>query len=760
MKKGQVTVFIIIGIILLLSLMVILYLQQVRVEEFETAIPIVAEVPQEMLPVRAYIESCVQEIGKDAVKKIGDYGGYISKEKLSFNPVMPTEDEAVQFAPGSDLVIPYWYFLKDKNECRGTCQFSDARPALYTTPGEISIQQQIDEYVTDNLRACIDDFRPFKQEMAFTEKGPLEIEVTLARDDVAFLITWPLEIEKAGQTFSLNEHLASVPVSLQYMYTIATEIANAQAEYRYLEKHTKQLIDIFGRTSKQALPPTSELEIEFGMGEFWIKFEVLEKLQSILHAYVPLLQVGSTRTYTYIKAPEGVRDPALYETIYNRNMFVPGVNNTRPEVGVTFTYLDWWEPYFDLNCDGQLCSAQSMSSTYGFIFGIQRYEFDYDISYPVLVEVTDPTALGGEGYSFKFFLEANMRNNHPMPSLFTALSAVPSVQESLLCLPEHRNSGNITINLRDGRDGSPVDEAALAYICGQESCVLGNSVNGTLQTTLPRCIGGLISASKTHYATAFEPLDIRTNDDHALEMILQPYRIINISIEKFGLRKAIVYDESVSATADFDQSQWYVPATHGVSTDVQTEEVVAGWHLDRVTKEQQEFDENTLIVIARQGKQFDEPHTTVGEVCGAKRAQSAYACGDPPLEQNQVRLVPGTYKINMYAFKYPEPPIIFPPQKKKIPAGLFKKKTIHIPQTPIVFNGTNPWPNGMSEVEWTVGASDLDHAEEIIFRYIYVAIDDVREKDRYLNDLDQIGRTLDLSKQNQALLQPKVKRKT
>jgi len=43
MKKGQVTVFIIIGIVLLLGLGIYLYLQQIEVEEFEAALPVIEQ---------------------------------------------------------------------------------------------------------------------------------------------------------------------------------------------------------------------------------------------------------------------------------------------------------------------------------------------------------------------------------------------------------------------------------------------------------------------------------------------------------------------------------------------------------------------------------------------------------------------------------------------------------------------------------------------------------------------------------------------
>jgi len=756
MKKGQVTVFIIIGIVLLLGLGIYLYLQQIEVEEFEAALPVIEQVPAEMIPVRAFIESCVQETGKDAIKKIGNFGGYISKEKISFNPILPTEGDGIQVAPESDLVIPYWYHLKSENTCTGKCEFTSSRPELYRTPGKLSVQQQIEEHIVQNLDACINNFAEFPA-LKFKELEEKQVEATITRDDVQLLIRWPLEVEREGQTFKINEHATSVDVSLRLMYDLATEIANAQAEYRFLEYHAKQLIDVFGRIDSNAIPPTGELDFEFGIGQIWIKKEIEEKMQQILQSYVPMLQVGNTRNYNFIEAPENVRDPALYETIYNRNMLFV-LNNTRPEIGVSFSYLDWWKPYFDMNCNGELCQSTSFSSTYLFIFGIQEYQFDYDLSFPVLVEITDPTALGGEGYSFKFFLESNMRNNVPMPSIFNALQGVPTAPESLLC--RHKTSGNVTINVRDGKTGKGVDEAAIAYGCGEESCVVGVTSNGTLVTALPRCVGGIISASKSNYLTVYDALDVRNEDPMETELILEPFRKINLSINKFSLRKSIQRKKEGAVVADFDSSQWYMPGQHGFDVRQGQTIRIGNWYLDAANELLQAEDEDTTVLLERLTDDLEEPWTIVGQACGTRTSKSKWACGEPPLDVREIKLVPGKYKVKVYSFKYPEPAIVFPPQRRVVatgPLGIGDLEKVTIPPQPVVFNGTSSLPVGMAEYEWVVKKSDLDNAKRAHIKYVYVDYANIPEQYRDIEDLSQISNSLEISKANQELLEPELK---
>ena len=116
-KKGQITVFIILGILILLISGIYLVTRAIKVEEYITIIPIIANVPDELLPIRTYTEACINNLAEDALKKLGTQGGYIDLEQfgISFNQVIPTEADGIQFSPNSDLNVPYWWYLKAPN---------------------------------------------------------------------------------------------------------------------------------------------------------------------------------------------------------------------------------------------------------------------------------------------------------------------------------------------------------------------------------------------------------------------------------------------------------------------------------------------------------------------------------------------------------------------------------------------------------------------------------------------------------------------
>src|SRR5574341_2475565 len=74
-KRGQITIFIIIGIVLLLSVGVALYFYQARVTE---PIKRLVAVPEEVQQIYDYVATCANQIGKDGLLIMGTQGGYIN----------------------------------------------------------------------------------------------------------------------------------------------------------------------------------------------------------------------------------------------------------------------------------------------------------------------------------------------------------------------------------------------------------------------------------------------------------------------------------------------------------------------------------------------------------------------------------------------------------------------------------------------------------------------------------------------------------
>src|SRR3989344_5908608 len=170
-KKAQVTVFIIIGILLLAGAGTFFYIAKKTSQEskLEAEIKVSEEqVPTQFGPIKKYAEDCAYSVAVDGLKLVGQQGGYVSFDDNKLNTESflttpnPTESDAVRFSPNSNLKTAYWWYLKSANGCTNNCQFATKRPELREEPN--SIEKQLERYVDAKYRECINNFEQFKEQ--------------------------------------------------------------------------------------------------------------------------------------------------------------------------------------------------------------------------------------------------------------------------------------------------------------------------------------------------------------------------------------------------------------------------------------------------------------------------------------------------------------------------------------------------------------------------------------------------------------------
>jgi hypothetical protein len=714
LRKGQVTGFIIAGVLLLFLVGGFFAMRAHRADIVGP--PKIAPVAAAVRPLHSFITECLAQAAEDGLRRIGDSGGYIDplKSGLRPDPGEPTEGNAIQFAPGSSLLTAQWWHLQSPNDCVGTCQFAAPRPPLRKTDGEASIEGQLEEFIEGQLPACLGDFAAFRQEgFAIEALGQPEVAATVAEKTVFFVLRYPFKAARAGADYNLKDYVAEFDLPLQDIYLLAKNLTELEAEYRYLENAIRYVIDAFSTDSNKMLPPVSEFTIGLHYGSIWTKHEVEKNLGQLLESYIPFIQVQGTRGHAEVTPPQGfrVRDAENFRALYNRGFLVPQ-STPHPRFDVKYSYLGWWPMHFDLNCAGQLCRPESLIHTFGFFIGFQRYNFAYDVSLPVLVELVDEDAFNKKGYSFKLFLEANMRASDPLPAAYAPEEQVSIIGRTLLCNPGHWTSGNVTIRTLNARDKSPVADAALTYRCGTESCIIGTTDgSGTLTTRLPPCIGGVLGAEALDLHPAFKPLDTTVDDSQERTLLLEPIRLRNVSAKKFLLKKSI-----------------------------------GTWVADVINPVSQKPDEQTLIALERVTGPYEAPFSAF-----------AIVSGDPAADDSDtdIPFIPGTYTIDLLTTKAARPPLRILPQQR-CEKKHDKKKCFFVPQEPVEFNSTNPFPGGFSTLNWTVTADELDGTGRITFFSLFAALDLVPESQRVIEDLEAISQVKEYAAEYAEALQPAV----
>lgn len=542
-KKGQATLFIIIGIILLIGITLIIVFRN-DIRQIITQAPnqaIVTEVPPEFVPVSDYVSTCLQKTSIDGLKIIGEHGGYLdpiaSGKKLAISSD-PMQGSALNLMNNINLSVPYWYYLDAPNDCSQNCKFAFGWPYLRKEEGSPNIESDLESYIHFNLNTCLNDFKPLKDEgYAFTKVGNITPKVTITDTRILVSLDFPVSVSHQGSSHDLDTFLTTVELNLDRIYNLAKRLTEYEADYHYLDKHSANLIVAYSGLDK-SIPPMADVTLEFGKTHTWQKDKVRQNLIMVMESNTPLFQVENTRNFE-----QRIMGSDFLDALYNRGTNIPN-NFSDQDLNVYFNYYAspaGYDPYFDLNCRGNSCGPLSVSSNLVALIGLQRYQFFYDLSYPVLVEINSPDELSDQiknGYRFNFFLQSNLRSNAPLESDYESQSQI-DVGRTLFCDEDKRNSGNITINMTDALSGAPLPDVTVAYGCGEDHCIVGSTgPSGSLKTRFPVCFGGIISFIKDGYSQMSLPFNVNLGESKKVSQSIAP------TIEKkVQLKKKMLYKD-------------------------------------------------------------------------------------------------------------------------------------------------------------------------------------------------------------------------
>jgi len=587
-KKAQITFFIIIGIILLISLVTFIYITYLpSPEEKAELTEFIEEVPVEFQPIQSFVQQCLYDTSVRGLEEIGRHGGYISPDdsRLVFNNLEPTEADGFYIFPNdARTAVPYWLYFKSSNNCRSGCQCASMKPPLYNEFGPKSIEAQMNSYIESNLQYCIRDFLSFRGKGIDIEAGNLKSDIIVRQSDVFASLKYPIAADANGVKSEFESFYAVVPVNLRLIYELAEGITDLEQEFHYLERWTIDLVEASSFGLKEAgMPPSFANTFDPGAAPaYWSKTKSKDLLvNNILAPNVPFFQVWATDNYRE-------RPSAFYQKAVLA--YQSPTNSSYYDLSVDFEYLPFWPVYYDITGRGvkgdmlgpekvSLGPLQFIGSLFSFL-GINRYSFYHDISYPVKIDIYDPYALNNKGYHFIFGLETNVRDNKPLNCSGEGRDIVAPPTGSLMCNPGN-GCANITIVTVDELTGLPVEDALLIYGAGAESCTLGVAKynNITLRAEadveMPFCVGSgcTLSVSKPGYSSIPQNLAVRCGmadicsnpsvlcNGETVVFNLSRYIPVNITILKKPMLKSMIATrEGVNYTWQFrDEARKLLP---------------------------------------------------------------------------------------------------------------------------------------------------------------------------------------------------------
>ncbi len=229
-KRGQITLFIIIGILVVATAGIIYYVlvpKKIEVKELDVT------------AIREYVTSCLDSTAKNALVVIGMKGGYVEHfEGLDYVTIGETD---VYYGITKPYLIDEttWYaiqqYVPDDNPFPmppdypwigfSSSDVGELRPGLFgktklpsISYGDRSIQTQLKSYIVQNLDQCL-DFSVFGEQGFEIEKGQKEVKVLIGLDSVVTTLTYPLKISKFEQKASLEQFSTTVNVRFGRIHT-------------------------------------------------------------------------------------------------------------------------------------------------------------------------------------------------------------------------------------------------------------------------------------------------------------------------------------------------------------------------------------------------------------------------------------------------------------------------------------------------------------------------------------------------------------
>jgi len=572
-RKAQITIIIIIGIVLLFIFAGVLYIINKTTEDNygQQKEVIISKVSQEFNPVKKFTDDCLQAVAEKGLTLLGQQGGYIYPDLAGeFKKDAPTESAGIAFEPAK---IPYWWYVSSKNP-DPKITYSSLQPSLkkpiQRAEDEMTVEKQLARYIKEKLNdECLKDYALFKDEGFIVKTGKMETAVSVNPTDVGIYLDYPLEISKGEAKSNPEKFYVSVPLELKKMYELASLITEMEKNYTYLERHIAAVYTLFSAVDYNKLPPvmTKEFKLETVT---WSKTDLKETMKGVLSSYTPVLRIQGSENFYRYEYGDLIKYPEVLQRVYdNAGLGIPGAEGLE----IRFDYLNW-EPYYEITGHGETIGPVFSSSnipdfakagaaftlvTGGLMIPLQDYHNTYDLSWPVMITITDSKAFGGKGYSFSFALEGNIRNNWPAKPEQIVPPAIASFSKSMACDKEKMKAGPLVFNVVDGETKKPLEKVQLAFsLPPTDTCILGlTDSEGTLESKAPAAYGGVVNFIKADYLNNYYPIDTYklkdkqtlvgysaagTNalNDNAVAPI-EMYRIktLNASIKKINLNKCV-----------------------------------------------------------------------------------------------------------------------------------------------------------------------------------------------------------------------------
>ncbi|MDA3854796.1 MAG: hypothetical protein PF569_00955 [Candidatus Woesearchaeota archaeon] len=505
-KKAQISIFIIISVILIIG--------AITIFTYKSNDFVIFSDEKSSYKVEQFVESCIEDQAKAAIKQIGYHGGWLySKEMIYTDRSMPDvynkQAEGLNFLERTKM--PYWYYYDDSNE-----EFKFNIPE-YDTENEFSIKNQVKRYVEENLeRNCLENFQTFENiyEIEYESKDIKDnLFVEFDKDEIIIGLDLPIKIRELASRDSENiDYINFFEVNLEnklYIpYNLALDITVSESKSSFIEHRILSFLNPFMTTeNRDMLPPFYDFRVEPDF-EVWEVRKVEKITKQIVSSNIGLIQFLNTDFNEY-ELPSDLDDSEFargFVSIYTKdylseNSVVKDVNSkifhSYSDYTVNPTYEGSLFPtYFRLSPTlGNVILQPKSTSVINFIpIFFTEYNAVYEMTMPVKFEIEN-SQNPNDDFVFNLIIETNIDYNKPLAENYDATEINTNNLNlnsggSLICDQSQFISDFVYLNISDPvvyglrtSDDEPkvgVEDAIVSFDCkGLSKCYITQTqING------------------------------------------------------------------------------------------------------------------------------------------------------------------------------------------------------------------------------------------------------------------------------------------
>lgn len=490
-KKGQLTVFIIVGIVIIVGIIGYFLLKNETIG--------IGGIPKEFKPVEEYFLSCIEEHAKAGISIIEERGGYI---------YLPEFEQGSEYMPSSSQLdflgtaIPYWYYISGNNIIKEQI------------PDKTEIKNQLEKYLNENL-FC--DFSSFEEQGFVINLGKIKTDVSISENKVDVSINADLEASFGDNNFAISSHKSSIESKLGKFYDLAGKIYTKENEEMFLENYGLDVLYLYA--------PVNDAELSCSP-KIWLLDKIKEELKNALEANTLALKVKGD----YYKNAD--------------KYFIVDISGLGKDEAVQFLYSKNWPTKIEVNPNNNgVLIAEPVGNQPGLgILGFCyiTYHFVYDVTYPVLIRIYDDSEL------FQFPVVVLVQGNKPREAL--PGSFIGEIEPEI-CKYKNTKIGVYTYN----NNLEPV-EADISFKCFNQECDIGETKlkggDAVLSAEMPQCVNGFVIAEAEGYE--LKKQQVSTNLEGVVNLILDKLYDTSLNLKLDGKESgdtAVIYFESEDTSA-------------------------------------------------------------------------------------------------------------------------------------------------------------------------------------------------------------------